>query len=56
MHDVLIVGAGPAGSSLALRLARAGYDVALLDRSRFPRTKVCGDYLSAGGVRICARA
>lgn len=52
MHDVLIVGAGPAGSSLALRLSRAGYDVALLDRSRFPRGKACGDYLCAGGVRI----
>lgn len=51
MYDVLIVGAGPAGSSLALRLARAGYDVAMLDRSRFPRSKACGDYLCAGGVR-----
>lgn len=52
MKDVIIVGAGPAGSSAALRLARAGYDVTLLERSRFPRTKVCGDYLSAGGVGL----
>ncbi len=51
MYDVVVVGAGPAGSSLALRLARVGYDVALLDRSRFPRSKACGDYLCAGGVR-----
>jgi len=48
--DVLIVGAGPAGSSIALRLARAGIDVALLERSRFPRTKVCGEYLSPGAL------
>ncbi len=52
MKDVVIVGAGPAGSSAALRLARAGYDVTLLERSRFPRTKVCGDYLSAAGVSL----
>jgi len=52
MKDVIIVGAGPAGSSAALRLASAGYDVTLLERSRFPRTKVCGDYLSAGGVSL----
>jgi flavin-dependent dehydrogenase len=48
--DVLIVGAGPAGSSVAMRLARAGVDVALLERSRFPRTKVCGEYLSPGAL------
>lgn len=52
MRDVVVVGAGPAGSSVALRLARAGYDVALLERSRFPRMKVCGDYLCAGGVNL----
>jgi len=46
--DVAIIGAGPAGSSLALRLARAGYGVTILERSKFPRTKVCGDYLCAG--------
>jgi flavin-dependent dehydrogenase len=48
--DVMIVGAGPAGSSIAVRLARAGVDVALLERSRFPRTKVCGEYLSPGAL------
>lgn len=48
--DVMIVGAGPAGSSIAMRLARAGVDVALLERSRFPRTKVCGEYLSPGAL------
>src|SRR5215471_20476065 len=34
-HDVAIVGAGPAGSSLAILLARSGYDVLLIDRARF---------------------
>jgi flavin-dependent dehydrogenase len=44
--DILIVGAGPAGSSLATRVARRGYDVALLDKKRFPRAKPCGEFLS----------
>ena len=44
--DVAIVGAGPAGSAAAIMLARKGYSVALLDRRRFPREKLCGDFLS----------
>ncbi|MCA8942158.1 MAG: NAD(P)/FAD-dependent oxidoreductase [Planctomycetes bacterium] len=44
--DVLILGAGPAGSSLAIRMARAGFSVALADRKRFPRPKPCGEFLS----------
>jgi geranylgeranyl reductase family protein len=43
--DVLVVGAGPAGSACALWLARAGLDVVLADQHRFPRDKVCGDGL-----------
>ncbi|MBC5806620.1 MAG: hypothetical protein DLM53_04675 [Candidatus Eremiobacter antarcticus] len=50
MTDVAIVGAGPAGTSLALQLARSGCDVTILERRVFPRTKVCGEYL-AGGAR-----
>lgn len=50
--DVAVVGAGPAGSSLALRLARAGADVALLDASAFPRSKPCGDCLSPGATPL----
>jgi menaquinone-9 beta-reductase len=44
--DVLIAGAGPAGAHLALRLARAGWSVTLIDRQRFPRPKPCGEFLS----------
>jgi hypothetical protein len=43
--DVLVVGAGPAGSACATALARAGVDVLLADQHRFPRDKVCGDGL-----------
>lgn len=50
--DTIVVGAGPAGSATALLLARAGYDVLLLDRHEFPRAKPCGDCLSAGATRI----
>jgi geranylgeranyl reductase family protein len=44
--DVVVVGAGPAGSAVAARLAHAGIDVLLVDRAHFPRDKVCGDFLS----------
>ncbi|MAW60930.1 MAG: hypothetical protein CMJ94_08855 [Planctomycetes bacterium] len=44
--DALIVGAGPAGSHTALRLARAGHRVGLLDARSFPRAKPCGEFLS----------
>jgi geranylgeranyl reductase family protein len=44
-YDVLIVGAGPAGSAAAWALARAGVRVGLVDRQPFPRDKVCGDAL-----------
>lgn len=43
--DVLIVGAGPAGSAAAIALGRAGVDVVLIDQRTFPREKVCGDGL-----------
>jgi geranylgeranyl reductase family protein len=43
--DVLVVGAGPAGSACALALARAGVDVVLVDQHDFPRDKICGDAL-----------
>jgi flavin-dependent dehydrogenase len=43
VYDVVIAGAAPAGSIAALVLARAGYQVALLDRADFPRRKICGN-------------
>lgn len=43
--DVLVIGAGPAGSACAQMLARAGLDVLLVDQHDFPRDKVCGDGL-----------
>lgn len=54
MTDALVVGGGPAGSSSALRLARAGFDVSVLERAPFPRTKVCGEYVSPGACNALA--
>lgn len=50
--DVVVVGAGPAGSSAALVLAREGARVALVDKARFPRDKACGDLLGPRGVQV----
>lgn len=52
--EVVIVGAGPAGSATAIHLARAGHAVTLLDRARFPREKACSEYLSPETVRHLA--
>ena len=49
--DVVVVGAGPAGSATAYHLASSGLDVALLEKSQFPREKVCGDGLTPRAVR-----
>src|SRR5262245_49399610 len=54
MLDVLIAGAGPAGSIAALVLARAGARVLVVDRESFPREKLCGDTLNPGAVRWLA--
>jgi geranylgeranyl reductase family protein len=45
-HDLIVIGAGPAGSTCAALCARQGMNVLLLDASRFPRDKVCGDCLN----------
>ncbi|MCP2260411.1 geranylgeranyl reductase family [Streptoalloteichus tenebrarius] len=49
--EVIVVGAGPAGATAATYLARAGVDVLLLEKSTFPREKVCGDGLTPRGVK-----
>ena len=50
--DVLVIGAGPAGSAAAITAARAGARVCLVDRARFPRPKTCGDALSNEAANI----
>ena len=50
--DVAIVGGGPAGAAAAIRLARAGRDVVLVDKATFPRDKICGDGLTTGALRL----
>jgi menaquinone-9 beta-reductase len=48
--EVIVAGAGPAGSATALLLAQAGHEVLLLDRASFPRHKACSEYVNAGGI------
>jgi flavin-dependent dehydrogenase len=55
VNDVVICGAGPAGSLAAIILARAGVTVLLLDRARFPRDKLCGDTVNPGAVALLRR-
>ena len=50
-----VVGAGPAGATTALLLARAGLSVVLVDRTRFPRDKPCAEYLSPATTEILER-
>lgn len=50
--DAIIIGAGPAGSTAAIRLAQAGWSVALIEKGRFPRRKVCGECLAASNLPL----
>ena len=50
--DVVIIGAGPAGSTAAILLARAGWSVALVEKQRFPRRKVCGECIAASNLPL----
>lgn len=53
--DVVVLGGGPAGSTLAALAAEAGLRVVLVERERFPREKVCGEFLSPEGVAVLER-
>ena len=48
---IVVVGAGPAGSSAAIRLARAGFETVLVERKHFPRQKLCGEFISPECLR-----
>ena len=50
--DAIIIGAGPAGATAAILLARAGWSVALVEKQRFPRRKVCGECIAASNLPL----
>ena len=52
IYDAIVIGAGPAGGTAALMLARAGWSVALVEKRPFPRRKLCGEYLSATSLTV----
>jgi len=51
-YDLMVIGGGPAGTSAAITAARAGWQVLLLERGRFPRHKVCGEFVSAESLEL----
>jgi menaquinone-9 beta-reductase len=50
--DALVIGAGPAGTTTAILLARAGWEVALVEQDSYPRRKVCGECIAAGSLTL----
>lgn len=55
MYDLIVVGGGPAGTSAAITAARGGARVLLLERGKFPRQKVCGEFVSAESLALLSR-
>jgi flavin-dependent dehydrogenase len=53
--DFLVIGGGPAGASIAALAAEQGAKTLLIERDRFPRDKVCGEFLSAEGCAVLSR-
>ena len=52
IYDVIVAGGGPAGSTLAWKLASQGLKILVFERTKFPREKVCGDFVEPRGLRI----
>ena len=52
MHDLIVIGGGPAGTAAAITAARAGAGVLLLERGVYPRHKVCGEFVSAESLEL----
>jgi flavin-dependent dehydrogenase len=52
LYDLIVVGGGPAGCATAISAARSGASVLLLERGRFPRHKVCGEFVSAESLEL----
>ena len=52
MHDVIVVGSGPAGSSAACRLAQAGLSVAVIEKASLPRYKTCGGGIVGRAMQV----
>ncbi|MCI0396011.1 MAG: NAD(P)/FAD-dependent oxidoreductase [Chloroflexi bacterium] len=51
-REIIVVGAGPSGATVAMALAQMGHDVLLLDRQSFPRDKTCGDAVPSGAIQV----
>jgi len=54
MHDLIVIGGGPAGTAAAITAAHDGADVLLLERGHYPRHKVCGEFVSAESLELLA--
>jgi flavin-dependent dehydrogenase len=53
--ELVVVGGGPAGAAIAAMAAAAGVRTLVIERDRFPRDKVCGEFVSAEGCAVLAR-
>lgn len=54
VYDLIVIGGGPAGTAAAITVARAGRNTLLLERGKYPRHKVCGEFVSAESLELLA--